>query len=166
MAIAIDQMQVFVKTDLGRRTIQHRSIELPRAARTILLLVDGRSTVAKLQQFIAATHASAETLHELESMGLIESIEPDHPLHSEAEESISTRTQMTEIERFNGLYELMCEVSATFLGLRGYFVQLKIERSANAGELLELRKDLIEAILNRHGAEVAKEISRRIKEFL
>jgi hypothetical protein len=60
----------------------------------------------------------------------------------------------------------MCEVSATFLGLRGYFVQLKIERSANAGELLELRKDVIEAILNRHGAEVAKEISRRIKEFL
>jgi hypothetical protein len=72
---------------------------------------------------------------------------------------------LAETERFNGLYELMCEVSATFLGLRGYFIQLKIERSANAAELLELRRDLIESIRNRHGAEVAKEISLRLKEF-
>jgi hypothetical protein len=165
MAITFDQMQVFTKTDLGRRTIQHRSIELPRTARTILLLVDGRSTVAKLQQFIAATHASGETLQELHTMGLIAPVGTTQAANSDILEVESARPEMSEIDRFNALYELMCEVSATFLGLRGYFVQLKIERSANAAELLELRKDLVEAILNRHGNEVAKEINRRIREL-
>lgn len=164
MAITFDQMQVFAKTDLGRRTIQHRSIELSRAARTILLLVDGRSPVAKLQQFIAATNASEKTLQELESMGLIAPVNGVQAAPLQAVEAASAPA-LAETERFNGLYELMCEVSATFLGLRGYFIQLKIERSANAAELLELRRDLIESIRNRHGAEVAKEISLRLKEF-
>lgn len=178
MSITFDQMQVLTKTDLGRRTIVDRSIELPRATRTILLLVDGRSTVEKLQKFIAATRAGEKTLEELEAKGLIARVSGPAasaapaataatPAAVRAEPVAEAPVAMpaSEVERFNALYELMCEVSATFLGLRGYFVQLKIERSANAAELLALKHDLVEAIAGRHGPDVAREISHRIKEL-
>ncbi len=171
MSITFDQMQVFTKTDLGMRTIRDKAIELPRAARTILLLVDGRSTVEKLQKFIAATRAPDKTLEELESMGLITSVMQKSAAANQASHAAPVAAvaaldvPLDETERFNSLYELMCEVSATFLGLRGYFVQLKIERCSNAAELLELKQDLVESIANRHGNEVAKEINRRIKEL-
>lgn len=169
MAITFDQMQVLAKTDLGRRTIQDRSIDLPRASRTILLLVDGQSTVEKLQKFISATRASEKTLEELEARGLITKVgtplNAAAPMANVIEEEPQVAMAMDDVERFNGLYELMREVAATFLGLRGYFVQLKIERSANTAELMSLKPELVESIRNRHGPEVSKEISRRIKEF-
>ncbi|MGA2552330.1 MAG: hypothetical protein ABSF50_19465 [Burkholderiaceae bacterium] len=166
MDMTFNQQQIFAKTDLGRRTIQHRSLELPRTARTILLLVDGRSTVAKLQQLIAATHAPEKTLHDLESMGLITPVVTANVAHPELLEPVASSHPMSELDRFNGLYEIMCEVSATFLGLRGYFIQLKIEKCATAADLLLLRRELVEAIFKRHGNDIARDIDRRIKELI
>jgi hypothetical protein len=169
MAFTFDQMQVLTKTELGRRTIRERTVELPRPARTILLLVDGRSTVEKLRKFISATHAAERTLEDLEAKGLITRVAPPFTRSIPMVESDDPRPRVgmaaSSLERFNALYELMCEVSATFLGLRGYFVQLKIERCENASQLFALKQDLVESIANRHGPEVAKEINRRIKEL-
>ena len=56
----------------------------------------------------------------------------------------------------------MVAISASFLGLRGYFLQLRIERCASLAELETVRPDLLRAIAVRHGDQVAQALSRRL----
>jgi hypothetical protein len=65
--------------------------------------------------------------------------------------------------RFNTLYTLMNEIVSDYLGLRGYFMQLKIEKCSSAEELLDLQEELGAAIAKGHGKEVAAELINRIQ---
>ncbi len=65
-------------------------------------------------------------------------------------------------DRFNRLYTLMNELVSDYLGLRGYFMQLRIEKCANADELLGLQGELGTALAKVHGKEVATELMARI----
>jgi hypothetical protein len=65
--------------------------------------------------------------------------------------------------RFNRLYTLMNEIVSDYLGLRGYFMQLKIEKCSSTEELLALQEELGAAIAKAHGREVAAELVNRIQ---
>jgi hypothetical protein len=65
--------------------------------------------------------------------------------------------------RFNRLYTLMNELVSDYLGLRGYFMQLKIEKCANADELLALQPELSAALIKAQGKEVGAELAARIE---
>jgi hypothetical protein len=65
--------------------------------------------------------------------------------------------------RFNRLYTLMNEIVSDYLGLRGYFMQLKIEKCSSTEELLALQEELGTAIAKAHGREVAAELVNRIQ---
>ncbi|MGA2548759.1 MAG: hypothetical protein ABSF50_01315 [Burkholderiaceae bacterium] len=70
----------------------------------------------------------------------------------------------TEAEhRFNRLYTIMNEIVSDYLGLRGYFMQLKIEKCSSAEELLALQEELGSAIAKAHGKDVAAELVNRIQ---
>jgi hypothetical protein len=51
------------------------------------------------------------------------------------------------------------------LGLRGYFMQLKIERGGNAEELLALLPDLATALAKTRNAELARDFEQRLRTF-
>jgi hypothetical protein len=68
----------------------------------------------------------------------------------------------TQPQRFDRLYTLMNELVSDYLGLRGYFMQLKIEKCSSAEELLALQNELGAALAKAHGKEVATELMARI----
>lgn len=67
------------------------------------------------------------------------------------------------VSRFNRLYAVMNEIVSDYLGLRGYFMQLKIEKCSSTEELLALQEELGAALAKAHGRDVASELVDRIE---
>jgi hypothetical protein len=72
---------VFVKTDLGRDEIQHRTLRLAPLLRRLLLLVDGARNAQQLAPFVVGQDIE-HMLHELTELGCVEPLvlpEPHQP---------------------------------------------------------------------------------------
>lgn len=67
----MDPDVVLAKTPLGAEALNGEGAELPRALRHALILVDGRSTVAKLVQRASMIPEFAAALRELVAKGLV-----------------------------------------------------------------------------------------------
>lgn len=186
----MNDKEIYAKTDAGREEMRTRALQLSGALRQVLLLVDGNRTVAQLKELQAGGKAPPDALEQLQAMGLIEllesSIQPvaepppatpaialvpaarDMPLlepeevEPAVELSASTSADETQPQRFDRLYTLMNELVSDYLGLRGYFMQLKIEKCSSAEELLALQNELGAALAKAHGKEVATELMARI----
>ena len=184
----MNDKEIYAKTDAGREEMRTRALQLAGALRNVLLLVDGNRTVAQLKELQAGGKAPPDALQQLVSMGLIEvlesSVQPqaepaapaiglvapprDMPL-LEPEEPLpveqvlpATAADETQPQRFDRLYTLMNELVSDYLGLRGYFMQLKIEKCSSAEDLLALQNELGAALAKSHGKDVATELMARI----
>ncbi len=69
-------------------------------------------------------------------------------------------------ERYRVLSGLMSEAVREHLGLRGYFLQLKIERCSDAGELSALLPELTAAIAKSKGVPSAQQWERGVRAAL
>jgi hypothetical protein len=151
------------KTEAGRDEIRLRSRRLPNALRSILLLVDGQRTVGQLRGVIVGLHAPADALEQLVGMGLIGDatrVTADSPAALAAD--VSTPSYAA-INHYGVLYALMSDAVREHLGLRGYFLQLKIERCGNAEELLAVLPDLAAALGKARDFALAAEFEQRLR---
>lgn len=171
------ESDVPVKTQDGRDEIQHRSRKLPPVLRSILLIVDGDRSVRHLRDLIASLHGPADALEQLEAMGLIASsaavaaampaTAPQAAAGTTAGPAAATRAppaaalDPSGAGRYQALYSLMSEAVREHLGLRGYFLQLKIERCGTSAELAELLPDLSAALAKVRRDDVAAQIEAR-----
>lgn len=160
-----------VKTNEGRDEIQHRTRKLPTVLRSILLIVDGDRSARHLRDLIASLHGPGDALEQLETMGLIASsaaVAATHLAHSPTPAApvalpaaVNGAAPTDAAERYRTLYTLMSETVREHLGLRGYFLQLKIERCGNSEELAELLPDLSAALGKVRKDDIAAEIEAR-----
>lgn len=152
-----------VKTNEGRDEIEHRTRKLPPMLRSILLIVDGERSARHLRELAASLHGPADALEQLESMGLIaSSAAVAASLAAQAPRAAAGGAQAAPASvpahRYQALYALMSEAVREHLGLRGYFLQLKIERCANSEELAALLPELGAALAKVRKDEVAAQI--------
>lgn len=150
MIVDGDRLQ---KTDAGRAEIVNRSQKLAPALRSILLLVDGRRDAATLRKLGAGLHAPANALDQLLALRLI---------GSEADAGVVAANSDVAL-RYSTLSGLMSEAVREHLGLRGFFVQLKIERCNDVADLEALLPDLAEAIAKPRGRDFAREWERGVR---
>jgi len=159
-----------VKTNDGRDEIQNRSRKLPPVLRSILLIVDGDRSVRHLRDLIASLHGPTDALEQLETMGLIASsaavaatLTAHAPTPGIAFAAVvpPPSSPADAAQRYQTLYNLMTETVREHLGLRGYFLQLKIERCGNSEELAELLPDLSAALAKVRKDNIAAEIEDR-----
>ena len=153
--------EVLNKTDAGRDEIQQRSRKLPNALRSILLLVDGHRSVGQLHDVITGLHAPADALEQLIAMGLISEATQASADAPKVDAAVAPPSEAAN--RYGMLYALMSEAVREHLGLRGYFLQLKIERCANAEELLALLPDLAAALAKARDFALASEFEQRLR---
>lgn len=156
-------MSVPNKTAAGRDEIESRSRKLPANLRSILLLVDGQRTTRQLQDVIGGLHAPVDALDQLVSLGLITETAPAGANPSAFAEA--PVTSPAAANRYNVLYALMSDAVREHLGMRGYFLQLKIERCGNADELLALLPDLSAAVAKARDMGQAVEFEQRLRAF-
>ncbi|OWQ49805.1 hypothetical protein CEE60_18615 [Stenotrophomonas maltophilia] len=134
---------IHAKTAAGRQEIEDRARRLPPALRSILLMVDGQRDDTALTALLPGLRAPDDALAQLSAMGLIEIVGG-----SAAPVVVAALTAGREQdpELYKRLYDWMSESVRRHLGLKGYFMQLKVERCTDAGSLEKLWPDMAAAI--------------------
>ena len=137
------------KTEAGRNEIQQRTRKLPAGLRSILLLVDGQRSDDELQAMMSGLHAPDDALGQLVADGLIERRSGAASMLAAVAATKSNgmpAVVMTSAERYNLLYTRITDDIRAHIGLKGYFLQLKVERCANADDLEALLPDVATAM--------------------
>ena len=138
------------KTEAGRNEIQQRTRKPPAGLRSILLLVDGQRSDDELQAMMSGLHAPDDALGQLATDGLIERRSGAASMLAAVAATKSNDGAppviMTSAERYNLLYARITDDIRSHIGLKGYFLQLKVERCTNADDLEALRPDVATAM--------------------
>ncbi len=141
---------MWCKTEAGRSEIQQRTRKLPSVLRSILLLVDGQRNDDELRAMMSGLHAPEDALQQLAADGLIERRSGAAWMLAavsapKAGEALQASTK-TAADRYNLLYARITDDIRSHIGLKGYFLQLKVERCADADELVALLPDVATAL--------------------
>ena len=160
----------FTKTEAGRLEIEARTRRLPAALRSILLMVDGQRSHAELQGLIEGLKAPADALEQLQAMGLIEAggavvARPAAPATGAERAAPQANEAATDgAQEYRWLYDRMSGAVARYLGLKGYFLQLKIERCTDAASLLAVLPELESALRKARGAAFTTQWSEQTRQ--
>lgn len=136
--------ELYFKTDAGKQEIQDRGRRLPSSLRSLLLMVDGQRDQSQLRELMSGLHAPDDALEQLLVMGLVKRSEtpsqtPLAPLPGEVVIPV-------EFGRYRRLYEIVTDSVRRHLGLKGYFLQLKVEKCADVDALLALLPEIATAL--------------------
>lgn len=146
----------FIKTELGQRVFKERSRQLATHQRAAFILFDGRRSV---QDVIAATAGMGMTMDDIAHMldeGLIaEGAPATQPFAAPSTASttapppLQTDGDVTEAlseqERYKRAYPIATALVAS-LGLRGFKLNLAVEKANGYADLLALAPRLHEAL--------------------
>jgi len=169
----------FAKTEAGRQEIEARTRRLPAALRSILLMVDGQRSDAELRSLIEGLKAPPDALEQLHDMGLIAdtwNLATGKPVaRASASASVSnaaataatpaagpasapapaveagTEPPRDMASEYRWLYDRMSGAVGRYLGLKGYFLQLKVERCTDVASLQQVLPDLEAALRKARG---------------
>ena len=178
------------KTDKGREEIATRKHQLANRLRSLLVMVDGKQSAAELLKKLAAIGLDETSLQELLDLELITpvaslatTIENKPALMIATEqarldlavierkdenpaERFSEDIERIESEQFQMLYNFFNETIKSMLGLRGFTLQLKVERAKSIDDFKILRNPYLEAVLKSKGREIARSLRDRLDMLL
>ncbi|MEG0185657.1 MAG: hypothetical protein RR704_19635 [Stenotrophomonas sp.] len=154
---------IHAKTAAGRQEIEDRARRLPAALRSILLMVDGQRDDTELRGLFEGLRAPADALQQLAALGLIEVVGGNaDPVAQRG--LCSGREQDPAV--YQQLYDAMSDAVRRHLGLKGYFMQLKIERCTDAITLERLCPEMIAAISKARSPALAQRWWQEIQHAL
>jgi hypothetical protein len=177
---------VFEKTAKGREEIATRKYRLASRLRTLLLLIDGKHGSDDLlrkvagigltesgfdelldQGFIYATSAgaadgSAQTVSDW-PVAAVETTEESMP----PADTAGARPVLPNGEsQFEAVYRFYTATIRSTMGLRGYTLQIKVEKAGSLDDFKQLRRPYLEAVLKAKGDEMARSLRGRLDELL
>ncbi|MEO6921225.1 MAG: hypothetical protein ABI171_19755 [Collimonas sp.] len=183
-------MIIFDKTEHGRTEIATRGQTVAPRLRTLLLLVDGKTGSDELLRKVAGLGLSQEHLDELLQAGLIQASSGDGdagdtatpvvagpsatPAVASAAAKSIARAAAIPVEQilpagqtqFEAIYHFYNDTIKSMIGLRGYGLQLKVERASSVQDFRELRQAYLEAVLKAKGEEIARSLRGRLDQLL
>ncbi|MFZ6657966.1 hypothetical protein [Undibacterium sp. TJN19] len=170
---------IYDKTDKGREEITTRKHQLAPRLRTLLVMIDGKQTATEIMKKVAGLGLTEQNVQELLEQDFIAEIKSDETTSADVHEietamavkpdtaaDIEPLPEMTDAERFQALYNFFNETIKSAIGLRGYGLQLKVERAGNIEDFRALRQAYIEAILKAKGQEMARSLRDRLDQLL
>jgi len=172
---------IFDKTEKGREEIATRKYQLASRLRTLLLLFDGKHETADILGKVAGIGLTQESIAELLNNGFIQaaatSINPaakttegsSYSLkepNSDATHPHAGKTLPNGSTQFEAIYHFYNETIKSTIGLRGYLLQLKVERAGSIEEFRQLRNPYLEAVLKAKGQEIALSLGARLDGLL
>lgn len=186
-------MTFFDKTTRGRAEISVRGNTLTPRLRTLLLLVDGKTSTEELLFKVSGLGLSHAHLDTLVEAGLIQghvtaAAPPNdpslsHPPH-QAEVAPSAPVPPTPPpapiqatpppqaplaigqSQYEQVYRFYNETIKSMIGMRGYGLQMKVERAATVDDFKEIRQQYLEAILKSKGKETTRSLRDRLDHLL
>jgi len=158
-------MTTFAKTEAGQREIRQKTLELSRAARTVLLLSDGsRSSDELLSMVNGATAADIAVLREA---GLIAEVGGSATSSRTAAPAASAAAAPAEdgADRlgYRELYDSLTLLAKEQLGLfKGYRFALDIEKAADLAQLQQVAQRFAAEVQKVNGDAAAQTVRRAL----
>ncbi|MBC3915876.1 hypothetical protein H8L32_00130 [Undibacterium sp. CY18W] len=175
---------IYDKTEKGREEIATRKHQLASRLRTLLVMVDGKHSTDAIMKKVSGLGLTEQNMQELlEQDFIIEIAVQTAPAAVEAPPAAATPAisttsttsvpvpasslpAMTDAERFQALYNFFNETIKSAIGLRGYGLQLKVERASSIDDFRELRQAYVEAVQKAKGPEMARSLRDRLDQLL
>ncbi len=170
---------IFDKTDKGREEIATRKYQLATRLRTLLVMVDGKQTGEDLLKKLGALGLNEESVTELEKNGFIQAVRATAPESEPTPAAPQPQVQAPAPAQIGGagilppgqtqfeaIYHFYTETIKSTIGLRGYGLQLKVEKAASIDDFRQLRDPYLEAVLKAKGKEMARSLRDRLDQLL
>lgn len=166
---------IFDKTDKGREEIATRCHRLAPRLRTLLVLIDGKHDIADLLKKVAGLGLDEHSIAELLEAGFIQEATPNTavtPALKRAVEAVAPAAATGNSvlpageNQFEAIYHFYNETIKSTIGLRGYGLQLKVERAESVADFRALRRPYLEAVLKAKGNEMARSLRDRLDQLL
>lgn len=174
---------IFDKTDKGREEIATRCHRLAPRLRTLLVLIDGKHDSTHLLEKVKGLGLDERGIAELLESGFIQELPegtpvpsalgPNNPSPAPVPVAAPTDTAIpsgailpTGENQFEAIYHFYNETIKSTIGLRGYALQLKVERAESVEDFRALRRPYLEAILKAKGNEMARSLRDRLDQLL
>ena len=176
------------KTEKGREEIATRKHQLANRLRSLLVMVDGKKSAAELLNKLAAIGLDENSLQELLDLDMITPVlsrtaaeisndtsatkaiktpeAANEKKQIDSSDAVAEYIERVESEQFLLLYNFFNETIKSMLGLRGFALQLKVERAKSIEDFKNLRKPYLEAILKLKGRDIARGMRDRLDVLL
>ncbi|MCK4125167.1 hypothetical protein HFK83_22700 [Ralstonia pseudosolanacearum] len=160
---------IYQKTDKGHEEIRTRSHRLDQKHRALLLMVNGEKTCDDILTQLQPLGMQQAEFDALERGGYIRPHVADTPPPPEApalapppqhapssapppaDNAARTPADGHGVEGYQRLYRFYTETISRHLGLRGYLLEMKVEKAASLAELIALRDTLKAALAKARG---------------
>lgn len=168
---------VFDKTEKGREEIATRKHHLAPRLRTLLVLIDGKQSKEELLKKVAGIGLGEDGIEELMNNGFIEMPSTPKPVViaevvTQPEQPDTAAPEPADAilpegeNQFQAVYHFYTETIKSTIGLRGYGLQLKVEKAATIDDFRALRQPYLEAVLKTKGNEMARSLRSRLDQLL
>ncbi|MDB5762901.1 MAG: hypothetical protein JWQ21_1896 [Herminiimonas sp.] len=169
------------KTDKGREEIATRKYHLTTRLRSFLLVIDGKHKTGDLLKKFQELGLNDQILAELLENGFIQGIGSPQAAASIAADSNPAAARQAPTIRnepalqpiaagsesqFQSVYHFYCETIKSAIGLRGYALQLKVERASSIEDFRLLRDPYLKAVLKTKGTEMERSLRDRLDQLL
>ena len=170
---------IYDKTAKGREEIATRKYQLAPRLRTLLVLVDGHKPEEELLRNVAGLGLTVNALQELLAQELIvlttsyavlpetapASAQAPAPV-AQAEVETTSLPTVSQVQQFQSVYDFYNKTIKSTMGLRGFTLQLKVEKAGTVDELRELRDPYLEAVQKAKGRDVAIQLAQQLDQLL
>lgn len=176
---------IYDKTDKGRTEIATRSQHLAPRLRTLLLLIDGRRSEQELLANVAGLGLTEAALADLLAQeyivlsrsyaalpAIVDDIMPQAAAPAVIDSAAGTAqaaapvVSMDAAQRYQSVYNFYTKTIKSTIGLRGFTLQMKVEKAGTIGDLRELRQPYLDAVLKAKGDAVAGELRAQLDRLL
>ena len=156
--------EIYAKTEDGIRELKERKLNLPIALRSLLIMIDGKRSVADVLERAQALHVDLSAVVALERAGLIAK-RLSAPSVAEVGGATAARSE-DEVERFIRGQKRLSDLLNEHLGFRGYMMMMRLQRAENLRDLHDLLPDFAKALVKRIGIEKATPIVSELERLI
>jgi hypothetical protein len=157
-------MTIYTKTPKGMNELLARRPSIDLRLNSMLMLFDGKRCAEEIKYIAETASFPADALETLLYGGYLELkpeeqaglAQPAPAAQTAAATHAAKTTALPGSPAFPQLYQYMVKETKTLLGLRGFGLQLQIEKAQSLGALKAIFGPLSEAVAKRHGLEIAK----------
>ncbi|MGN6262798.1 MAG: hypothetical protein ACTHNO_18850 [Ralstonia sp.] len=154
---------IYQKTEKGQDEIRTRANHLDQRHRAVLLMINGEKTCDDILVQLQPLGMTQAVFDELENAGYIRTHVPGAATVKAAPATASEATaeaaspapaansKEPAAEGYQRLYRFYTETISRYLGLRGYLLEMKVEKAGNITELVALRDTLKAALSKTRG---------------
>jgi len=152
---------ILTKTEAGQRELKDRAVDLPRSARTLLVLVDGARNSDELLTMVKG--ATSKDIEALVQAGLIVQSASGAAKAAPAKSAASASPEPAVALDYKELYTCLTELIREQLGvMKAFKYTLEVEKASTVDDLMGVAKRFVEDVHKQKGDSAANMVRRAL----